>query len=594
MSLHQHNSSHLESSSKTVGSSHLGVMNPIIMEKLRRYEELKAKRQHWLKIWQLVGEYVHTLKQNFIQTQEPPGQILNSEVFDTHGRKSNVRMSSMLIGMLWPNGGKSFRLNPVKKITKNKQNSEFYEEISRRTAEAMDDSKAGMTLAQQDYMIDQGAFGTSGIGVWEGDESDLIFTAFGVQNIVIDEGKNGRINTVFIERKWTLRKIIEDYGIENVSFKMREAAAQKQFDEKFKVIIAIEPRFIINPTKLNNLNMPWSSIHFEMEGGHVLREKGFQEMPIMMGRFFKNHMEVYGRSPGMDALPEILELNAVREARMLAQEKTLDPPLGIISDSKVGGNRVDTSAGAINVVKVKGQVTDKSPIFPLFTVGDLTAAKDQIEELKQSVSDHFFIDRLLDFNNTRQMTLGEAQLRDRLRGQSLGSLFSRQIKEVYTPLIERSVNVLFRLGRLGVIKNSEEARRLEALGEDDILFVPDEVSELMLAGENFYEIKYHSPAARLMEAEEAEGIVRTFEFASGAANAFPEILDNLDPDEALRRLGEIFGAPISVFADNETVNTIRQVKQQQLEQQQQLEAAKQGGQAAKDISQAQVQSQALA
>ena len=40
----------------------------------------------------------------------------------------------------------------------------------------------------------------------------------------------------------------------------------------------------------------------------------------------------------------------------------------------------------------------------------MKSTKDRIEELKQSVSDHFMIDHLLDFNNETEMTLGEVNI----------------------------------------------------------------------------------------------------------------------------------------------------------------------------------------
>ena len=68
------------------------------------------------------------------------------------------------------------------------------------------------------------------------------------------------------------------------------------------------------------------------------------------------------------------------------------------------------------------------------------------------------IDRLLDFNNETRMTATETNIRDRDRNATLQSILSRQISSYFTPIIERTFNLLLSDGHLGVLPGTPEAQ----------------------------------------------------------------------------------------------------------------------------------------
>lgn len=566
------------------------MQTPNVIDKVSRAvtrnDQLKREKTVWNEHWQLLGEYIHMRKQNFTSTQQD-GDFLSKELFDNTASKSNNTMASSLIGMLWPNGAKSFRLAPPSGIKETSEVKRYYEFVTARMAEAMDDPKAGLATALDEYMKDQGCFGTSGIEIMPGrKDSDLSYKAWSVKEMSIDEGRDGFVDSIFIEIEWTLRQAALEYGLEKLSEKSRELIKNGKLDDKIKILIAIEPRLEFTPGMEGNRNMPFQSLHIELSEKNLLREAGFEDLPLKVGRFWKILKEKYGRSPGMEALPDVLELNAIWESITVAIEKMLDPPLGILDDGRLGGGTIDTSAGAINVFNITGRAGERQPVFPLYTVGELQHVGTLIDKLTESISNHFFIDRLLDLNNENEMTLGEAQIRNKLRGGTLGSIFARQIAEVFDPLIERTFNVLFKAGKLGVAPNSLEHFMKQLDGEDPVL-IPDEIVEFMKNGRDAYKIKYITPAARIMDAEEAQGIVQTWELAGTMCAVNQEVIDNLDADESIKRFALISGAPSTILRAKGDVDTIRKARQDALAQAQQLQAAKAGAGAAKDAAQAQ-------
>lgn len=554
---------------------------------LERGKCLKKTRDPWNPLYQLLGEYIHTRRQNF-NGEQAPGEFLTREIFDSTAPKANKTMASSLVGLLWPSSSKRFEFQPPRALKKSEENKRYYDQASQVVRDILDNPKAGLLSALDEYMIDQGAFGTSGVEAAEHAELCAIYRAWSVKEMFVDEGRNGEIDTVYLYLKWPVQRLVKEYGIENVSEATAKLYRMEKYDEMVDLLIAIEPRYIRDPEKMNNLNMPFQSLHIEIGASKLLKESGFEELPIKVGRFTKLIGEVQGRSPGMDALPDVLEANIIWEATTVAIEKNLAPPLGVMDDGRLGGEEIDVSANAINVFKYSGRAGEQNPVFPLFSVGEIKQTMQLLERLAQTISDHFYTDRLLDFNNESQMTLGEAQMRNRIRFATLNSIFARQIQEVFSPLIERTFNLALKQGRLGYPEDSIEYELAVMNGEDPIV-IPQDVLKLMTKGADVYRIAYFTPAMRIMQAEEAEGIMRSWEFANGLAKAgLVEAQDGLDYDESISRFTAISGAPAEIMRSVEAREQIRKGREEAMAQQQQMAQMGQAAEAIRNLGQSNV------
>ncbi len=554
---------------------------------LNRGRRLKDRKRPWADQFQLIGEYIMTRKQNFTEVNEP-GAFLTRDLFDATAIKANDTMSSALIGSLWPNGAKTFQLLPAEGIEDSKSIKDYFNFVTREMASIMDDSRAGLTIALNEYMRDQGSFGTSGVGVFENEKGPLPirYVAWDVKTMSIDENSHRFVDVIYNEEEMTIRKLITEYGVDNVSKKSRDLFNNGKQEDMVQVLHAIEPRLDGDPLKFGNKDMPIASIHIEIKAAKILRESGFEEMPVFVSRFAKALGEIYGRSPGMAALPDIIELNAIWEAVTIATEKQLDPPLLVTSDGDLGPSIIDTSAGAINVVNVSGRPGAQKPIEPLFIVGEMQSSVALIEKLVEAITGHFFIDRLLDLNNDTRMTFGEAQIRNELRGASLGSIFARQEAELFTPMIGRTFNILLKRGRLGVIAGSREQIALMEKGITPLV-IPASISDRMIKGEEVFKIKYVSPAKRTMQAEEVQGLLATQNYAILWSSIVPEAVDNIDIDFSIKRISELTGASEEAVRDLQSIEALRKARAAQAAAQAQLDAAAQASEIARNAGQAQ-------
>jgi len=556
-----------------------------IKEIKQEFDILREERRTWDSMYQILGKYISLIKQNFEVTQTP-GEFLLDDIYDATGMFAAHNAASALLGMLWPGTAKqAMDIQPPRGLEMTTELANFYSNMTNRTIAAMDDPKANLAMSFDEYMLDQMIFGTAGIGVEKGYRSKLLYKPYGVKEMYIEEGRDGAVAKIYLCFEWRVGRVIAEYGLDKVSKKTADKFKNGKHTDKVKVLIAIVPRKEFK-AEAGVMAMPYGSYHLEYENGHLLKESGFEEMPIMVGRFRKLNYERYGRSPGSMALPDIRESNALREAMIVATEKILNMPKGVLNDGIFGGGTIDMSAGAVNVFNSTGNVTNQPPIFDIGSPPNLPWAEARLQKLEETISRHFSVDRLLDFNSQQEMTFGEAQIRNQIRNQSLSSLFARQLSEVFTPLVERSVAILFREGEYGVVRGSEEERERMESGQD-VEYIPDVLVERLEAGKDIYSIVYKTQAANASRAEEYLGILDIMNFAMNGASLDPSLADRIDLHAGAKHIGNIRGIPVDVIRQDDEVAKITESKNQQAEMMQGMALASEAAGAVKDLSAAQ-------
>jgi hypothetical protein len=547
-------------------------MTDIVKQICKEFETLRKDRLTWNQMYQVLGEYVSQMKQNF--TSEPTqGQFLINEVYDSTAIFAAHSASSALLGMMYSGTAqRTFKIMPPDNMEVTTELAEFYSMMTQKTIEAFDDPAANLTLALDEYMLDQIIFGTSGIGCERGTRSKLLFKPYGIKEVYFEEGRDGVADSIYIFYEWSVARVVAEFGIDKVSDKVRKAHEQNK-DEKVKILHCIKPR-TEKKAEAGKLAMPFMSVKLEFDKKHLLEESGFDEQPIYIGRFRKLNYERMGRSPAMSAIADIREANALREAVIRAIEKQLDPPLGVLDDGMLGGSVIDTSPRAINVFNAGANPTGERPIFPLFTVGDMNPALSRLEDLKQIISQHFFIDRLLDFSSNTEMTFGEVQIRDQIRTASLSGLFSRQYSEVLTRVFARGINILWRAGEFGVIQGSDEEKDLVDRGIEPI-YLPDAIIQRLEEGKDVYKIVYQTKAASAQRTEEYMATIEMLGQFRQDVQLYPQLRNRIDLGRAYKQMAQIRGIGGGIVREDDAVEQLDQADAQAAQQAQMLAAGEQ-------------------
>lgn len=567
-----------------------------LFERLKtRYDDMKNRKSPFIVLHDVLARFILG-RTNFSNSQKDiqPGDYFDNLLFDDTAPSANMLMSSSHVGALWPNGARSFRITlPLemrKELEDDDEIKKYYEYVTQKLAESMDNPKSGFLTSFEEYMTEISALGTSAIFVEENDDISVpaIYRSISIRDLFIDAGPNGNVDTVYIRKFMTTLEMYKEYGEDSLTSGELATIKAGQTDKaKHEIVQAIEPRLEINGDSYSNKDMPYMSCHFDLTSNRLIKESGFKQLPIFVGRFWHSLNELYGRCPGEKALPSIREAQELRFDLILAFEQMLKPPLGMLEGS-VLGDEVDLSPNGINIVSVNGKMGNIDPsksIWPIFQPGNPQNAVARLTELTEIIKNHFFLDRIMDLNNEQRMTLGETNIRNGLRGQSLNTFYSRQEKEILEPAIERTFDIHLSKGLLGLPKQDPRVQELQDEGIESFT-IPDELVKRMVQGEDIYRIEFISPASRIKNNEEATGTMESLTVVQNIAAVNPEVLDIVDFEAALRKLFELKGTSSTLLRSQESINKIRNDRAQAQQEQMQAQQAMQETQAVKNVASA--------
>lgn len=561
---------------------------------MRRYQQMCIRRDGWRQIYWMLSKYLLMRPVWFGDTSVPyrTPRLSVRDVHDDVSVTAARTCATALGGALWPNTAESFELHPHMPgslaadddfILQSEEVKNYFERVTKLVRSAIDSADAGFHPAWAEHLSDQVIFGTSGIIGTENEDDDdcpVRFHCGSIETCVVDEGARGRIDTVYFEYLYTARQVVEIYGIENCSERTRDLYKSGREDSWIKVIHAIEKRMLVDKSAdpSEKRNKPYMSVHMEYDTKEILKDDGMDECTAFITRFSKRPNEILGRSLGMEALATVKELNAIRKGYTKALDKMLDPPMGIHYDQVGGGGQVNLGAGAKVAYYDTGQLPQgRKPIEKLYDIPEPQTATARLEQLEELIQVKFLIDRLLDFNNKTRMTKGEADMRMDFRNQALGDIFSRQIVELLNPLISWVVRTMWRRGLLGLhpVKDAARIQQVEARGLKPLV-IPQPVLKLVEKDKLPFKVVFISPAARAMKADSLLGLEKLTNFVMTYVNGgTPDVIDNIDTDEAIREYQKLCGAPLHVINGKDKVKKNRKNRMAQQAQQMQQNAQEQ-------------------
>ena len=143
----------------------------------------------------------------------------------------------------------------------------------------------------------------------------------------------------------TAKAAFDLFGKDQLSRDLLVKFQKTPFDD-VEMVHVVRPRNTYDPKKLDKQNMPFQSVYMEFETGHIISIGGFREFPYVVPRYLKASNEIYGRSPGMNSLPDVKVLNKMVEVSMKAAQKQVDPPLLVPDDAMILPIR--TAPGSLN------------------------------------------------------------------------------------------------------------------------------------------------------------------------------------------------------------------------------------------------------
>ena len=367
----------------------------------------------------------------------------------------------------------------------------------------------------------------------------------------------GKVTSFSRRFEMNARQLVNEFGLENVSEGARNAYKANDITQRFAVEMLIEKNEKYDANRLALGNFPWVSHYWERNrADRFLKISGFHEQPFLMMRWLTVANEVYGTGPGHNALGNCMQLQKLERNKLRSTDNEADPAMVFPASMK----KVDRNPGGLNFMPDGTQMT----AYPLVPPGAkrYEGMVMLVNEKHQQIASTFYNDLLvmLSMQTTPQMTAREVAERHEEKLLMLGPVLEQFHNEVLEPLTLRTFGICLRNG----------------------LFppMPEEITEAEL------KVNFVSLLAQAQKMVEMPSIERVVGLAGNLAGIYPDIIDNINPDEVIRKSALVNGTPEKIIRAAEDVEQLRQQRAQAQQAQAQAEEAAAAAAPVRDMAQA--------
>jgi len=523
---------------------------------LLRWADMEQEQRQWLNLWQEIADYIQPRKGN-IAFRRSSAQQQTTLMMDSTAPHANELLAASMQGSLTSAAFRWFSLR-IKGVEVGKD-SDLAKDLE-WCGEDMFDAYNQSNFASESHelYLDMPCFGTAAMfeeertperGVSPG---ALRFNALAPGSFAIDEDEEGYVDTVYRKYLLSARAAAATYGKDNVG-KQVQAALKENSNTRFEFLQCVYPRTDLPlnlARRLPATKLPFASVTVDMQGRKTVAESGYHEAPFFVPRWAKTSGEVYGRGPGLIALPDVKTLNKAVELKLKAWAKVVDPPM-MVRDEGVVGTVQFRSAGIT-------YVRDMDAIKALTELGgNLSVADMEEEKLRASIKRMFYSDQL-QMQEGPQMTAYEVQVRFELMQRVLGPTLGRTNVEYLNPCVNRTFWI-----------------RLRASAPDS----PYRRIQQWCAKNNVaLDVEYEGPLAKAQRLAESTAMQRYFQIILPLTESHPEVMDNIDLDYVAREHAESVGTPAKMLRSPEDVEKMRgdrAAQAQKLDTRAQMESAAQ-------------------
>ncbi len=509
--------------------------------------KLMEQRSTWESHWQECADFMQPRKAEITQ-ERARGDKRNLQIFDATAIHALELLAASLHGMLTSSANRWFSLRYKEdQLNDIDEAKEWLEDVTDKmyTAFARSNFQQEVFEAYHDLIC----FGTACLMIEDDEDEILRFSSRHIKELYIQENDKGFVDTIYRRFKIPVHAAIEKFGFENLSVEQQRLFKKEPF-QKIELVHVVRPRTVYNENKLDKKNMPIQSIYFEYGSGHIINIGGFKELPYVIPRYLKASTEIYGRSPAMNALPDVKVLNKMVETAMKAAAKQVDPPLLVPDDSMLSPIRM--SAGSLNYYRSGS----RDRIEPL-NIGQATSVTlNQENQRREAIAKIFHIDQLM-ISSQRSMTATEVLQRNEEKMRILGPVLGRLQSELLQPMILRVFNIMLRKKLFQVAP--------EVLANQEI------------------DIEYVSPMALAQRSQELQSLVRGLELFAQIGQIAP-VQDYIDENGLVKSIIKLLGLPAKMIKSDGQVQQLRQQRAEAQAQQMAMQQSMAEAQMAKDAA----------
>ena len=548
---------------------------------IRRHAEarlnmLRSWRFSWLSHDQLLEAYLLPRRGIFINTAMPTpnsmirGAPINTNILDPTGTYAMRRCAAGLMSNEMSPTRQWFKLKPALFAREKAAPDavEWFEEVESR----MDTTMAGSNFYQEMAQVfeDLVSFGTGPAIIYEDDE-DLIrvYTPCCGEYFVASSSAN-RVETLARQFVMTISAIVEMFGLENCPPDVQDMWRDKGGALEVEKIVChmIEPNAAINVPGYD------AEEPGVVAGGFAWRESywiwgtasdwplslaGFHEAPHLCPRWAVTSNDAYGRSVGMDVLPDIIQLQVMTARLAEAEEKMVRPPM--LASIEMRNEPSSILPGKVTYVAGLGP---EKGMRPAYTVNpQIREFGETILQVQTRIREGFFNDLFAQLEQVnKQMTAYEVAARNQEKLQILGPVIERLQNECLAPAIKRIFRIMERKGVLPPL--------------------PPSLHGVPLG------IEYVGILALAQKAAKTASMERFASTMTTLAQTRPEVADIWDAQALGLEYGEDLFLPQKIFNSPDKIAALGAARAKQAQLAASMQAAQHAAQTAQQLSQVDV------
>lgn len=525
---------------------------------LTRWNALYSERSSWVSHWREISTYLLPRNGRFFESDANKGTRKHNSIYDnTSTRALRVLGAGLMAGATSP-ARPWFRLGTHDPDLNDFQPVKVWlSDVASRMHRVFQKSNTYRALHQ--IYEELGAFGTGASVVMPNFQNVIHHYPLTCGEYCIATDAEGKVCTLYREFQMTVSQLVKQFGYENCSTNVQQAFDGKHLDSWITVIHAIEPRYGRDPSKRDNRNMPWKSVYFEKasESDKVLSESGFRQFPALVPRWAVMGGDIYGNSPGMEALGDIKALQQEQLRKAQAIDFQSNPP--ILAPMSAKGQETNFLPGGTTYIDMAtmGNQSVKSAFDVPLKLDHLLL---DIQDVRQRIQSTFYSDLFMMIANAvdNKMTATEVALLQEEKLLMIGPVLERLDNELLYPMIDMTFE---RMVEGGAIPPA-----------------PQEMQGMELS------VEFISMLAQAQRAVATNSVDRFVGNLGAIAQFKPEVLDKFDADEWVDSYSDQLGVDPKLIVASDKVALIRQARDKAQAAAQAAALAEQNSKTAKNLA----------
>lgn len=365
-------------------------------------------------------------------------------------------------------------------------------------------------------------------------------------------GATLRVDTLNRAFVYTVKQIVDFFGIDNCTPDIQKLWEEKGGALTTERLIAhsIEPNFAIGDGKTGKVKgaFTWREVYWVYGSGceYPLSIRGFMDQPFTASRWATQSNDAYGRSPGMDILPDVMQLQVETARKGEGIEKGIRPPLLASAEMK----NQPSSGLPGHITYMAGDISPGKGMRSIYETNfDLEHVTQDIGMIQQRVKVGLFNDLFLAISSqpTEDVTATAINAKRQEAMALLGPVVENLLSESLQPKLRRIFGIAKRKGLLPPVPKSLQNVAL------DIQFV--------------------SILAVAMKAANLSGIEATVKLTGELMAIKPDIADYINAQELLSEYSEMVGNKAKILNSPDVVQAIQQKRAQDQQHMQQAAMA---------------------